>query len=86
MPADNPDYYKNRGDVECFDSFVDWAGIDAGIHACMFNVHRYNYRHDLKASSQADIELNLKKLEWYSKKLAELHRRKADVVATNDVA
>jgi len=76
MQSDNPDHYKNRGAVECFDSFVDWAGIDAGISACMFNIHKYLYRHDLKAISHADIELNLKKLDWYRRKLAELHRLK----------
>jgi hypothetical protein len=77
LPKDNPDHYKNRGAVECFDSFVDWAGIDAGIHACMFNVHKYLYRHDLKADSVEDIELNLQKLNWYREKLLNLQRRKA---------
>jgi hypothetical protein len=76
MPIDNPNHYKNRGAVECFDSFVDWAGIEAGIAACMFNIHKYNYRHDLKADSVEDISDNLKKLIWYTNKLAELHRIK----------
>lgn len=76
MPPEDPKHYKTRGTVECFDAFVQWAGIDAAIHACMFNVFKYLYRHDLKAETPADIETNLKKLDWYRERLAELQRMK----------
>lgn len=76
MPADDPEHYKARGTLECFDAFQQWAGTDAAIHACMFNVFKYLYRHDLKADSPDDIDTNLKKLDWYRNRLAELQRSK----------
>lgn len=68
--VNHPSHYCREGAIECFEEFEVIYGIEAAIHACMFNIHKYRYRAADK-NGQQDLE----KSDWYSKKLKELKER-----------
>lgn len=65
--VNNPKHYNRNGAMECFDEFVQIYGTEAAIHACLFNIHKYRYR----AADKNGLE-DLRKSDWYMKKLVEL--------------
>lgn len=69
--VNHPKHYCRENAMECFEEFITLYGVDAGIAACMFNIHKYRYR----AADKNGIE-DLKKSDWYMKKLVELKEAK----------
>lgn len=69
--VNHPAHYTRENAMECFDEFIAIYGIKAGIHACLFNIHKYRYR-----ASNKNGEEDLKKSDWYMKKYVELKDKK----------
>lgn len=65
----NPSHYK-RGGMECIDEMVALYGVDAVIHFCVCNAHKYRYRAGYKPDESADLDLQ--KAEWYIRKAQDL--------------
>lgn len=63
----HPSHYNREGAMECFDEFVLIYGIEAGLNACLFNIHKYRYR-----ASDKNGLADLKKSDWYMAKYKEL--------------
>lgn len=66
--VNKPSHYNREGAMECFDEFVEIYGVEAARYACMFNIHKYRYR----AADKNGME-DLKKSDWYARKLKELN-------------
>lgn len=69
--VNHPKHYCRENAMECFDEFVEIHGVDAGIIACKFNIHKYRYR----AADKNGME-DLNKSDWYMRKLVELKGKK----------
>ena len=68
-PVNNPKHY-NRGGIECIDAIE--AALDEGFeYYLQGNVMKYLWRYRYKNGAE-----DLKKAEWYNKKLIELKEKK----------
>lgn len=65
--VNHPTHYANNGAMECFDEFVMLYGEEAAMHACLFNVHKYRYRANMKGGN-----VDQQKSDWYIAKYKEL--------------
>lgn len=63
--VDHPSHYQ--GAFECIDEMVALFGVEAVIDFCKCNVYKYRYR-----ATNKNGEEDVKKAEWYMRKLIEL--------------
>ena len=70
----HPAHYNIEGRKECIYEMVDLYGIEATKHFCLLNVHKYNYRHELKNGQE-----DLAKAERYKELYEELCRMEDDL-------
>ncbi len=62
----DPDHYKsNSGRLESFEAFRQTYGDEAAEHACLFNAHKYMYRHGRKGAKKEDAICDLQKAIRY---------------------
>tara|TARA_X000001036_G_scaffold58683_1_gene48383 strand:- start:12326 stop:12616 length:291 start_codon:yes stop_codon:yes gene_type:complete len=66
--VDHPSHY-NQGDVECIDAMLAAAGKDAVQNFCHLSCMKYLWRFQHKNGVE-----DLKKADWYLKKLIELNK------------
>jgi len=67
----NPDHYK-QGDKEVWQMMIACFGEEAYINFCRLNAFKYRMRAGKKPTSDASEDI--KKAEWYEKKMDELTR------------
>tara|TARA_B100000686_G_scaffold316679_1_gene364746 strand:+ start:728 stop:988 length:261 start_codon:yes stop_codon:yes gene_type:complete len=62
----DPDHYKSgSGRLESFEAFRQTYGDTAAEHACLFNAHKYMYRHGRKGATKEDAICDLEKAIRY---------------------
>tara|TARA_R100000808_G_C2121167_1_gene132421 strand:- start:607 stop:867 length:261 start_codon:yes stop_codon:yes gene_type:complete len=62
----DPDHYKSgSGRLESFEAFRQTYGDTAAEHACLFNAHKYMYRHGRKGATNEDAICDLEKAIRY---------------------
>lgn len=66
--VNHPDHY-NKGDIECIDAMLAAAGTEATKNFCQLSCFKYLWRFKHKNGVE-----DLKKAEWYLKKLIELSK------------
>jgi hypothetical protein len=64
--VNHPDHY-NHGQYECIDVMIDAFGIEATEDFCLLNAFKYLWRSDYKGELE-----DIKKADWYLKKIIEL--------------
>lgn len=69
--VNHPSHYCRGEAMECFEEFLTIYGVEAAMHACLFNIHKYRYR-----ASDKNGEEDLKKSDWYMRKYKELKEAK----------
>ena len=65
--VEHPDHYNIPGRKECIDEMLELFGVEKVKAFCELNSYKYRYRHEMKNGEE-----DLKKAEWYDKKLEEL--------------
>jgi ribosomal protein S2 len=62
----DPDHYKaTEAKLESFEAFRLTYGNEAAEHACLFNAHKYMYRHGRKGARKEDAIIDLEKAIRY---------------------
>lgn len=65
--VNHPKHYNIPGRKECIEEMIDKFGAEKVKSFCELNAYKYEYRHELKNGDE-----DLKKAEWYRKKIEEL--------------
>ncbi len=62
----DPEHYKSTDSrLESFESFRLTYGNEAARAACLFNAHKYMYRHGRKGGTKEDAIVDLQKAQRY---------------------
>lgn len=65
--VNHPTHYNREGALECIDEMVLVFGKEATMNFCLLNAWKYRYR-----AADKNGEEDLKKSDWYLKKVKEL--------------
>lgn len=68
--VNHPAHYNMEGRKECIEEMIDIFGVEEVKSFCKLNVYKYRYRFALKNGEE-----DLRKADWYEKKLLELEIR-----------